>query len=154
MRGPRQPLSQGRGPERTSPSSTPSPEAPFNPRQDKALPEGGWARWHLPSPAEDKQGAGEAGGGVGWQAGGPEGQTHAPVWLEPCQAYDRHLGTRSWGVGPGSSPQTRPGPGGSAGHPEALDGGVQAPTPACRRARPKEHLRAALISEQRLRAQL
>ena len=128
-----EPNSRARGP-----SSETSPEAPFKPQRDKALLEGGWARWHLPSLAAGKQGAGEAGGGVGRGQGEPSGQTHAPPpKLEPHQAYNRHLGTRSGERAPGCSPQPRAGPGGSAGHPKARHGPRS-------QARTQEHLGAAV----------
>lgn len=138
-----EPNSRARGP-----SSETSPEAPFKPQRDKALLEGGWARWHLPSLAAGKQGAGEAGGGVGRGQGEPSGQTHAP----PPQAgappsLQQAPGNEVRRAGPGVQPPTQGGPG-------RLSWPPQGPT---RSPQPGPHSGASggsCQSERRLQAQL
>lgn len=132
-----EPNSRARGP-----SSETSPEAPFKPQRDKALLEGGWARWHLPSLAAGKQGAGEAGGGVGRGQGEPSGQTHAPP---PPSWSPTKLTTGTWERGQESGPRgAAPNPG------RAREAQLATPRPAAvpgSQACMQEHLWAAFVSE-------
>lgn len=97
------------GPEGTIATQRCPQKPTFSPRRDKALLEGSWARWHLPGLARNKE---PEGWGRGWLAGrGPSRPAHTPsVWLEPCQAGDRHLGMGSAGPGARGAGRGRQGP--------------------------------------------
>ena len=137
------PRPRGRGPERTVPRSPLSPEwtGETKPCWKAAGPDG-----TFPPAAEDKQGAGEPGGGAGGQAGGSAGWTRAPpVRLEPCQALPSPRRAPGSEAGPPGGAQTLPGREGlgraqaaapKPGHPGAPQERAGLPTavPADRRA--------------------
>lgn len=120
-------------PAQRRPQKPPSSLSGTKPCLKAAGPDGTFPAWPQANKELERLGEGWAVG-----RGSPRARpTPPPPKLEPHQAYNRHLGTRSGERAPGCSPQPRAGPGGSAGHPKARHGPRS-------QARTQEHLGAAV----------